>query len=167
MSTTLGSDGRRTLRSFRSVIRTFGVGACRSSGPRRGLRTASIAAALATYVCLAATVAAQGSEGRKAIAIAAASAGAESFCADLQREITAERTRFSGWRCKPGPTIRGHETILAWVKLTQFGGAAHLELIWLARTRPVVDAQLIDALIVPHYGYEPSNVLQAFRMADV
>jgi hypothetical protein len=99
--------------------------------------------------------------------MARASTSAESFCADLQRDITAQRTRFSGWRCKPGPTIHDHQTILAWVKLTQFGGEAHLELIWLARTWPVVDAQLIDALIVPHYGYEPSNVRQAFRIADV
>jgi hypothetical protein len=28
-----------------------------------------------------------------------------------------------------------------------------------------VDALLIDALIVPHYGYEPSKVRQAFRTA--
>jgi hypothetical protein len=125
----------------------------------------SIAAALATCVCLAGAAVAQGSEGRTAITSARASTIAESFCAELQSQITAERTRFSGWRCKPGPTIRGHETILAWVKLTGFDGEAHLELIWLARTRPVVDAQLIDALIVPHYGYEPSNVQQAFRIA--
>ena len=166
MSTTLGSDRTGTLTSFRSVIRRSGVGARHCSRPRSGLRTASIGAGLATYVCLAAVVA-QGSEGRTAVAMARASTDAELFCADLQREITAESTRFSGWHCKPGPTIRGHETILAWVKLTRFGGEAHLELIWLARTRPVVDAQLIDALIVPHYGYEPSNVLQAFRAADV
>jgi hypothetical protein len=97
--------------------------------------------------------------------MARASADAASFCADLQTEITAQRTRFSGWRCKPGPTIRGHETILAWVTLTQSGGKAHLALIWLAKTKPVVNALLIDALIVPHYGYLPSNVQQAFRTA--
>jgi hypothetical protein len=98
--------------------------------------------------------------------MARTSTTAESFCADLQTEITADRTRFSGWRCKQGPTIRGHETILAWVKLTQFGGKAHLALIWLAKTQPVVDAPVIDALIVPHYGYEPSNVQEAFRTAN-
>jgi hypothetical protein len=85
--------------------------------------------------------------------MARASASAESFCADLQTEISAQRTRFFGWRCKPGPTIRGHETVLAWVTLTEFGGKPHLALIWLGKTRPVVDALLIDALIVPRYGY--------------
>jgi hypothetical protein len=99
--------------------------------------------------------------------MARASTSTESFCADLQTKITADRTRFSRWRCKPGPTIRGHETILAWVTLTQLGGGkAHLALIWLAKAQPVVDALLIDALIVPHYGYEPSNVQQAFRTAN-
>jgi hypothetical protein len=120
---------------------------------------------LVIHVCLAGAVVAQGSDGRTAIPMARASADAASFCADLQTQITADRTRFSGWRCKPGPTMRGHETILAWVTLTQFGGKAHLALIWLAKTKPVVDALLIDALIVPHYGYEPSNVRQAFRTA--
>jgi hypothetical protein len=134
---------------------------------RRALRTGSIAAALVMSVCLGSGVVAQAAEGRSATATADDSTAAESFCVDLQREITAERTRFSGWRCKPGPTIRGHETILAWVKATAFGGKPHLELIWLAWTQPVVDAQLIDALLVPHYGYEPSNVQQAFRIADV
>jgi hypothetical protein len=123
--------------------------------------------AVATYICLAIAVAAQGSEGRAAGATAAASASAESFCADLQREIWSDSVRFSGWRCKPGPTIRGNETILAWVKLTNPDGKANLQLIWLAKWQPVVDAPVIDALIVPHYGYEPSNVRQAFRNAGV
>jgi hypothetical protein len=121
-----------------------------------------LAPAVATYVCLATAVVAQGSEGRKAIATARVSNTAELFCADLQKEISAQRFRFSGWRCKPGPNIRGHRTILAWVKLTQFGGTAHLELIWLAETEPVLDAQVIDAVTVPRYGYEPSDVRRLF-----
>jgi hypothetical protein len=141
----------------------LGVGCSR---PRRGLETASIAAALAIFVCLAGAVVAQASEGRTDVATARASTSAESFCADLQRETTAEHTRFTGWRCKPGPTIRGHQTILAWVRLTQSDGKPHLALIWLAWTYPVVDAPLIDALIVPRYGYEPSNVQRAFRTGD-
>jgi hypothetical protein len=126
-----------------------------------------LAVALAACICLATAAVAQGSEGRSGITMALASTSAESFCGDLQKEINAQRTRFSGWRCKPGPTIRGHETVLAWVKLTRFGSKAHLELIWLAETRPVADAQVIDVLIVPHYGYEPSDVQEAFRIADV
>ena len=93
-------------------------------------------------------------------------ASAASFCADLQEEIRSQSIRFSGWRCKPGPNIRGNETILAWVKLTNVGGRANLELIWLAKMQPVADALVIDAVIVPGYGYEPSNVRRAFRIAD-
>jgi len=119
-----------------------------------------LAAVLATSVCLATSVAAHGSEARGA-------SSARSYCADLQREISAQGFRFSGWRCKPGPNVRGRETILAWVKLSRFGGKAHLELIWLAKTRPVLEAQVIDAANVPRYGYEPSDVRQAARIADV
>ena len=138
----------------------------RPGGPRVLERILKLlAAALATYVSLATAVAAQGSEGHGGVAIARASTGTESFCAELRNDISAERFRFSGWRCKPGPRIGGHETILAWVKLTRLGGKANLELIWLAKTRPVLDAQVIDAVNVPHYGYEPGNVQQAFRIA--
>jgi hypothetical protein len=125
-----------------------------------------LAPVLATCVGLAVTGAAQGSDGGSTIAMARASTSAESFCAALQREISAERFRFSGWRCKPGPNIRGHQTILAWVRLSQVGGRAHLKLIWLANTQPVLDAQVIDVADVPHYGYEPSDVQQAFRITD-
>ena len=125
-----------------------------------------LAVALATSVCLATVGLARGSEGRCAVSMARASTSSESFCADLQNEISAQRFRFSGWRCKPGPNIRGHQTVLAWVKLTRFGGEAHLKLIWLAETQPVLDAQVIDALVVPHYGYEPNDVQQAFRIAS-
>jgi hypothetical protein len=125
-----------------------------------------LAVALATSVCLATAGVARGSEGRSAVTMARASTSSDSFCADLQNEISAQRFRFSGWRCKPGPNIRGHQTLLAWVKLTRFGGEAHLELLWLAETRPVRDALVIDALVVPHYGYEPNNVRQAFRIAS-
>ena len=138
----------------------------RAGGPRGVEKTLRLlAAALATSIYLATAVVAQGSEGRRAVVFGRASTDAQSFCADLRKEISAERFRFSGWRCKPGPNVGGHETILAWGKLTQFGGKAHLELIWLAKTRPVLDAQVIDAANVPHYGYEPSNVQHAFRIA--
>jgi hypothetical protein len=134
-----------------------------TEGPvTRGL---GIGAALAACVCLATAVAAHATEGRSAVGMARASTSAESFCAELQNGIRAQRFRFSGWRCESGPTIRGHQTILAWVKMTQFGGKGHLELIWLAETEPVREAQVIDAADVPRYGYEPSDVQQAFRIA--
>jgi hypothetical protein len=126
-----------------------------------------LAAALATSLCLATAVVAQASEGRTAIVGAHASAGAESFCAGLQKEISSERFRFSGWRCKPGPSIRGNETILAWVTMTHLGDKSRLVLLWLAKMEPVVDAPVIDVVNVPRYGYEPSNVQQAFRMPAV
>ena len=125
------------------------------------------AAALATYLCLATAVVAHGSDGRRTIAIARASTSVESFCADLQKEISAQGSRFSGWRCKQGPNIRGQQTVLAWVKLTRFGDQAHLFLIWLAQTQPVVDALVIDAVKVPRYGYEPRNVQRAFQIPDL
>jgi hypothetical protein len=122
----------------------------------------------AIAVCLvAAVVAAQGSEGRTAVATARASTSAASFCADLQTQISSQSVRFSGWRCQPGPTIRGRETILAWVILTSRGGRANLALIWLAKIEPVVDAPVIDLVDVPRYGYEPDNVRRAFRTSDV
>ena len=131
----------------------------------RSVTRSLVAASLATYVCLATAVVAHGSERR--IAVARASTTTDTFCADLQTDISAARFHFSAWRCKPGPNIRGQQTILAWVKLTRSGGDAHLELIWLAKTEPVLDAQVIDAAIVPHYGYEPSDVRRAFRIAEV
>ena len=143
------------------------MGAARGRGLEGVGKTVNFAAvALATYVCLATAGVARGSEGRSAVAVVRASTSAESFCADLQNGISAQRFRFSGWLCKPGPNIRGHRTILAWVKLIRFDGKAHLELIWLAETHPVLDAQVIDAAIVPHYGYEPNDVQQAFRIAS-
>jgi hypothetical protein len=126
-----------------------------------------LAAVLATAACLATAVVAQGAEGRTAIVTARASTSAEAFCADLQNEIAAQSIRFSGWRCNPGPTVRGKETVLAWVQATKRGGRANLELIWLAKMEPVADAPVIDILIVPHYGYEPSNVRRAFRIGRV
>lgn len=146
-------------------MKRFVLGLAHDRGGRARL-TAFLAAALATYVCLASAVVAQGSEGRTANVTARASTSAASFCADLQEEIRSQSIRFSGWRCKPGPNIRGNETILAWVKLTNVGGRANLELIWLAKMQPVADALVIDAVIVPGYGYEPSNVRRAFRIAD-
>ena len=122
------------------------MGAARGRGLEGVGKTVKFAAvALATYVCLATAGVARGSEGRSAVAVVRASTSAESFCADLQNGISAQGFRFSGWLCKPGPNIRGHRTILAWVKLTRFDGKAHLELIWLAETQPVLDAQVIDA----------------------
>ena len=126
-----------------------------------------IAAGLASYVCLAAALVAHASEGRTTIAIAPALSSTDSFCADLQNQISAQRTRFSGWRCKQGPNVRGRQTILAWVTLTALGDKAHLSLMWLAETRPVVDALVIDVVNVPRYGYQPRNVRLAFQVADV
>jgi hypothetical protein len=125
-----------------------------------------LATALATCVCLAGAVAAQAAEGRQAVVVGRTSTSAQSFCTDLQKEISSQRFRFSGWRCKPGPDIRGNETILAWVTMTHLNDKARLILLWLAKTEPVVDAPVIDLVNVPRYGYEPSNVLQAFRVAD-
>jgi hypothetical protein len=135
---------------------------------RRIEKTSKLCAvALATYVCLATVVVARGSEGRSAVVTARATTAVESFCGELQRQISAQRMRFSGWRCKQGPSIRGRQTILAWVNLTRSGGETHLALIWLAETRPVVDAPVIDVVEVPHYGYEPSNVQHAFAIGGV
>ena len=89
------------------------------------------------------------------------------YCAHLEQRISAERFHFSGWRCSQGPTMRGYETILAWVKLTRPDGAAHVELIWLVETEPVENAQVIDAMIVPGYGYQPSDVREAFKAPRV
>jgi hypothetical protein len=118
-------------------------------------------------VCAAGTLAfaalAQGSNARSIGATGLASATAQSFCAGLEQGISADMFRFSGWRCRQGPAVRGHETILGWVTMTKTGGSAHVELVWLVETQPVLDAQVIDARNVPRYGYEPSDVRAAFR----
>jgi hypothetical protein len=126
-----------------------------------------LVAALAISVALSTAAVAQGAEGRTAVPTAGASTSAESFCAHLRKEISSQRFRFSGWRCKPGPSVRGNETILAWVKMIHAGDRARLVLLWLARLEPVVDAPVLDVVNVPRYGYEPSNVRQAFRDAVV
>jgi hypothetical protein len=128
-----------------------------------------LAAVLVIGICLAAAALAQGSQGRSADTTARVSSSADSFCGHLQDEISAERIRFSGWRCKQGPDIRGHRTILAWVELTRIGeqAQAHLVLIWLAETQPAADAPVLDVVDVPHYGYESQNVKRAFRSAGV
>jgi hypothetical protein len=126
-----------------------------------------LAAVLAIVVCLAAAAVAQGSQGRYADTTAPVSSSADSFCGHLQDEISAQRIRFSGWRCKQGPDVRGHRTILAWVELTRVDEQAHLVLIWLAETQPAADAPVLDIVNVPHYGYESQNVKQAFRSARV
>jgi hypothetical protein len=132
-----------------------------------GTTSRFLAAVLVSCVCLTTIAVARGAEGRTGLAIPRLSVETESFCAALRSGVNAQRFRFSGWRCRPGPSIRGHETILAWVKLKQFGGGEHVELLWLAKTTPVLDAQVIDVAAVPHYGYEPHDVRRAFQIADM
>jgi hypothetical protein len=115
------------------------------------------------WIALAFVAVAHGSTARTGDATGPASITAQSFCAELQQGINAETFRFSGWRCSQGPAMRGFETILAWVKMTKRHGEAHIELLWVAETEPVQSAQVIDARKVPGYGYQPSDVREAFR----
>jgi hypothetical protein len=115
------------------------------------------------WIALAFAAAAHGSDARGGAVAGPASTGAQDYCADLQEGINAERFRFSGWRCKQGPAVRGLETILGWVTMTESGGKAHVELVWVVETEPVEDAQVIDARNVPRYGYVPGDVRAAFR----
>lgn len=106
---------------------------------------------------------ANASDARSGKASAPASSSAQAYCAELQQGISAQTFQFSGWRCKQGPAMRGLETILGWVTMTQSSGTTHVELVWVVETQPVQDAQVIDARKVPSYGYEPSDVTEAFR----
>jgi hypothetical protein len=106
---------------------------------------------------------AYGSNAGGSDATGSASTTAQIYCAALQQGISARTFQFSGWRCKQGPSVRGHQTILGWVTMTATDGSAHVELVWLVETQPARDAQVIDARNVPFYGYEPSDVRDAFR----
>jgi hypothetical protein len=124
-----------------------------------------LAATLPVCACvgLAFAVTAPVSDASSGDATGPASTSAQTYCAELQQGIGSQTFRFSGWRCKQGPGLRGHQTILGWVKMTEPGGKSHVELLWVAETEPARDAQVIDARKVPRYGYEPTDVRAAFR----
>jgi hypothetical protein len=124
-----------------------------------------VISSLCACTALSLAAVAHGSNARSRDASGSATASAQTYCTELQGSISAQNLRFSGWRCKQGPTIDGRQTILAWVKLTRLGARTNLALIWLAETEPAVDAPVVDLVDVPHYGYEPSNVKTAFRAA--
>jgi len=112
---------------------------------------------------LAFVAVAHGSNEHTGDALAPTSTSARHYCVDLQQGTSAESFQFSGWRCSQGPAVRGYKTILAWVKMTRPSGDAHVELVWVVETEPARNAQVIDATKVPHYGYVPSDVREAFR----